>query len=149
MSVLPRSSPWGAVQKCEVYCEGIFEVSTAGHGGFMVRKNAADFLSAEARKYAINERNYLCFEEDCDAAIVIRELLDKKMWEIPDRYINKEQYEDNVNQSLKRWNPDYWDARQKRLPISERIKNGAAKAAEHNAEQSKTALKSKNAGVLE
>ena len=112
----PRSSPWGAVQHCEQLREGIFQVSTAGHGGIMVRRNEAAFLSPEALINAIKERNYLCYEEDCDASIALREMLDKGLWEIPDRITDKAGYEENINRSLRQWNPEYWEARQKRFP---------------------------------
>ena len=115
MSALPRTSPWGEVQKCEVLTDGVFLVSTASHGGIMVRKNATDFLSPEARKIALNERNYLSFEEDCEEAVVMRELLDKKLWTLPDRITDKAGYEDSINRSLLRDQPEYWEARQKRL----------------------------------
>jgi len=116
MSVIPYSSPWGEVQHSEKLIDGVFLVSTASHGGVMVRKNAFDFLSSEARKIALNERNYLCFEEDCDEAVVIRELLDKKLWDLPNRITDKAGYEDSINRSLVRWHPEYWETRQKTLP---------------------------------
>ena len=138
MSRLPRDSPWGAVQQCEQMIDGVFAVSTARHGGIMVRKNAADFLSADARKVAMNESNYLCYEEDCDNCVVMRELLDKQLWQIPDRISDKVKYEEMINQSLQYWNPEYWESRQKRLPITERLKDGADKAAVHNADATHT-----------
>ena len=117
MNRLPRLSPWGAIQKYEVMSDGVFQVSTHRHSGIMVRKNAADFLSPEARKSADSKGNYLCYEEDAGACIVIRELLDKKMWQIPNRFSNKAQYEDTINESLQKCYPEYWEARQKRLAI--------------------------------
>jgi hypothetical protein len=126
----------------------------------MVRKNAADFLSPEARKAAGTERNYLCYEEDAAASIVIRELLDKNMWQIPDRISNKPQYEDNINESLQSRNPEYWEGRQQRLapqaeppaaapgkPLAQpkpstlagRLEAGKAKAEAHNAERKTSA----------
>ena len=113
MSMMPRTSPWGEVQRCEKLIEGVFLVSTAGHGGVMVRKNAAGFLSPEARKVALNERNYLCFEEDCDEAVAMRELLDKKLWKPPDCIADKPGYEDAIDSSLQRWHPEYWEKREK------------------------------------
>jgi hypothetical protein len=102
--------------------EGVFLVSTASHGGVMVRRNAADFLSPEARKVAINERNYLCYEGGCDEAVVVRELLDKKLWVLPERMGDKARYEDSIDQSLQRWRPEYWQARQKAVQaISEAV----------------------------
>ncbi len=124
MSAYPRSSPWGAVQEYEKLIDGVFSVSTASHGGIMVRKNAADFLSPDAIRHgASKEGNYLCFEEDCCAQVVIRELLDKKLWQIPDRIANKARYEENIDRSLQQWQPEYWEARQKSLaafPTAER-----------------------------
>jgi hypothetical protein len=52
--------------------DGVFQVSTVRHGGIMVRKNAANFLSPEARKAGISDRNYLCYEKDTATFIVIR-----------------------------------------------------------------------------
>jgi len=97
--------------------DGVFLVSTAGHGGVMVRKNAAGFLSPEARSIALNERNYLCFEEDCDEAVVMRELLDKKLWVLPDRIADKAGYEDAIDRSLMQWHPGYWEYRQNRIAV--------------------------------
>jgi len=115
MSMTPRSSPWGEIQHCEKLIEGVFLVSTAGHGGVMVHKNVSSFLSPEAQELALNNLNYLCYEEDCDEAIVIRELLDKKMWILPDRISDKAGYEEVINHSLVKWHPEYWEVRQKRL----------------------------------
>ena len=132
MSGEPYNSPWGEVQHCEKMIEGVFLVSTAGHGGIMVRGNASGFLSDYAQSAALRGRHYLCFEEDCDEQIVLRELLDRKLWHLPDSIIDKSGYEEAVNRSLKRWHPDYWDARQKRLPMAERLRDGAGRAAEYN-----------------
>ena len=41
----PRESLWGEVQGCDVLCPGVFLVSTAGHGGTMISKEIASFLS--------------------------------------------------------------------------------------------------------
>lgn len=117
MSVFPRSSPWGAVQKCEELIEGVFSVSTAGHGGIMVRYAASEFLSSAALKCGFRENRSFCFEEDCTAQVVIRELLDKKLWQIPDRISDKAKYEDNINRSLMNWQPEYWEARQKSISV--------------------------------
>ena len=56
--------------------------------------------------------DYLCYEEDCDENIVLRELLDKKLWSIPDRIKDKAAFEENINKSLREYNPDYWRSRQ-------------------------------------
>ena len=135
MSPLPRNSPWGAVQHCEKLIAGVFLVSTASHGGVMVRPNAASFLSRDALRYgAFRENSFYCFEEDCCEPIVLRELLDKNLWQLPDRISDRAGYEDSINRSLQQWQPEYWDARQKRLPMAERLRDGADKAAGYNAE---------------
>lgn len=115
MSTLPRSSPWGEVQHCEELIDDVFLVSTASHGGIMVRYGASEFLSSEALKVAFRENRSFCFEEDCDEAVVLRELLDKKLWELPARISDKAGYEDSINRSLMQWHPEYWEARQKTL----------------------------------
>ena len=41
----PKYSMWGAVQHCEEWLEGVFSVSTAGHGGVLVTPEVAKLLS--------------------------------------------------------------------------------------------------------
>ena len=109
----PHSSPWGAIQHCEALCPGIFEVDTAGHGGVMVHERyAAGILSPEARSCGWRTHGYLCYEEDCDAAIVKRELMDKRLWE-PSHAKDKAAYSKVLDESLQHWNPEYWWAREK------------------------------------
>jgi len=121
--------------------DGVFLVSTAGHGGIMVRKSAADFLSSDARKIGANQRNYLCFEIGCAEHIVMRELLDKKLWQFPDRVAGESKLEETINCSLQQRHPAYWDARQKRLSLSDRLRGGVEKAAVHNAPSERTTTK--------
>ena len=45
-------------------------------------------------------------------SIVLRELLDKKLWEIPERIKDKAAFEENINITLRQYHPDYWRARQ-------------------------------------
>jgi len=159
MSALPRNSPWGEVQHCECLIDGVFLVSTASHGGVMVRKNAAGFLSQEARSIALNERNYLCFEEDCDEAVVIRELLDKKLWRLPDRISDKAGYKDAIDRSLMQWHPDYWEYRKQTFiasvaedsiapSLANRLGAGKAKAAAYIPATDKTAPQQHHAEVI-
>ena len=108
----PESSPWGKVQACDTLCPGVFLVSTASHGGTMVAKEVAAVLSTAAKKCGFQRNGYICFEEDAQESVVLRELLDKKLWKIPDRIKNKEKFEENINQSIRQYNPDYWRARQ-------------------------------------
>lgn len=109
----PKNSPWGKVQSCEEMLPGIYKVSTAGHGGIMVRSDMASTLSPAARKCGFREGGYLNFEEDCQAAVVMRELIDKKLWSIPSRVTDKGKWEESLNRSIQEHNPEYWQAREK------------------------------------
>lgn len=104
----PVGSPWGHVQVCEVLCPGVFLVSTASHGGIMVAKERTAILSPAARKCGDAHGGFLCFEEDCQDKVVLRELLDKKLWSIPDHISDKEAFEEYVDASIRQYNPQYW-----------------------------------------
>ena len=108
----PEKSPWGEVQHCETLCPGVFLVSAANHGGTMIAKDISAMLSPAARKCGFKQGDYLCFEEDSQEDVALRELLDKKLWAVPDRIRNKVAFEENINKSLRQYNPDYWRARQ-------------------------------------
>jgi len=108
----PTASPWGEVQNCDTLCPGIFMVYTSGHGGILVSKDMTAVLSPAAVKCGLRSGGYLCFEQDSQEAVVFRELLDKKLWAIPDRIKDKAAYEESINKSLREYNPDYWRTRQ-------------------------------------
>ena len=108
----PEKSPWGKVQTCDTLCPGVFLVSTASHGGTMIAKDMAAALSPAARKCGFKQGGYLCFEEDSQEDVALRELLDKKLWTVPDRIKDKAAFEENINQSVREYNPDYWRIRQ-------------------------------------
>lgn len=111
-----KFSPWGEVQTCEEIYPSIYDVTTAGHGGIMVAKDMAQqVLSREAIQCGFAENGYVCFEEDTQWAVVERELLDKKLWQIPDKIRDKAKYEEYLNDSLKTYNPDYWQSRNQNL----------------------------------
>ena len=121
----PNKSPWGAVQTCDTLCHGVFLVSTASHGGTMVSKEVAAFLSPAAKRCGFKRNGFVCFEEDSQESVVLRELLDKKLWQIPERIKDKAAFEEGINQSIRQYNPEYWRARQSGLE--------AAKAARREA----------------
>ena len=104
----PEKSPWGDVDSCDILCPGVFMVSTPGHGGTMVSKEVAAFLSPAALKCGMRANGFICYEEDCQESVVLRELLDKKMWCIPERIKDTAAFEENINESLRKYNPDYW-----------------------------------------
>ena len=127
----PRFSPWGDVQTCDTLCPGVFLVSTASHGGTMIAKDMEIALSPAARKCGFRQGGYLCFEEDSQESVALRELLDKKLWAVPDRIKDKAAFEENINKSIREYNPDYWRARQSGLEkIRARIEPAPAHAAE-------------------
>ena len=108
----PKSSPWGEVQTCDTLCPGVFLVSTASHGGTMVNKDMTAILSKAAQKCGAMYGGYLCFEEDSQESVVMRELLDKKLWSIPERVKDKAAYEERINESIREYNPEYWRSRE-------------------------------------
>lgn len=109
----PTSSPWGEVQDCDELCPGIFLVTTPGHGGIMVSPESAVCLSAAARKCGFRDGGNLWFEEDCQEQVVLRELLDKKLWEIPARVSDPAAFEKSLDRSIQTYQPEYWAAREK------------------------------------
>ena len=89
------NSPWGQVDyKTEVQ-EGVFFVSTPGHGGFMVHRSKE--LSDAAKNHAEVFGNFYCFEEDCMAKIVV--------WEL--KLFNERTSEEDVKRALVFWVPEY------------------------------------------
>ena len=122
----PKNSPWGKVDYCDALCPGVFLVSTEGHGGVMVAKDMEVMLSPAARKCGLRHSGFLCFEEDCDETIVLRELLDKKLWEIPDRVKDKAAFEEGIDKSLRDHHPDYWRSREKGRIQAPPVKTEAA-----------------------
>ena len=126
----PKTSPWGDVQTCDMLCPGVFLVNTASHGGTMVAKDMAAMLSTAARKCGFRQGDFLCFEEDCQENVVLRELLDKKLWNIPDRVRDKAAFEENINKSIREDNPEYWRARQAGLEKAPARQTAPARSAE-------------------
>lgn len=110
----PFYSPWGKVQECETLCPGAYSVSTPGHGGIMVRRELAEkVFRKEALDCGFIEGAYLCFEEDCDEPVALRELMDKGMYQAP---VNERfapgAYEVLINDSLQTFHPAYWQTRE-------------------------------------
>ena len=85
----PEKSPWGKGQTCVVLAPGVFLVSTASHGGTMVSKEVSAFLSPAAKRCDFKRGGHLCFEEDTQEDVVLRELLDKKLMIMQTFYINQ------------------------------------------------------------
>lgn len=109
----PDYSPWGDIQYDDELYTGVHMVSTASHGGIMIlREIVANLLDKDVQEYGFWFGGYLCFEEDCDAPIAIRELLDAGLYTAPvNDYFKPGEYEDCVNRSLQTWHPEYWNKR--------------------------------------
>ena len=114
---VPLYSPWGQVDYCEKICDGVYSVSTSSHGGIMVNQVAAySLFSTIALKHAFKDDIYYCFEEDCAAAIAIRELMDKSLFSPPvNEFYSPGEYEQLIDKSIQRWYPDYWADRENRI----------------------------------
>ena len=113
----PDDSPWGEIQTRETLCSGAYSISTAGHGGVMVRRELAEkVFRKEARECGFVEGAWLCYEEDCDGPVALRELMDKKLYQAPvNQYFRPGEYEAVINRSLQTYHPEYWQARAKDL----------------------------------
>ena len=95
------NTPWGNADQVDKLAKGIIQVGTPSHGGIGVKQDvAAEKLSAAARAEAINQHGHLWFEEDCDWAIVAREM--------PEMF--SERHRELAVESLKRWNERYLEA---------------------------------------
>lgn len=62
-------TPWGAVQTQRTLAEGIIQVSTAGHGGFVVSDSRLKAMPAKYKVNVYGRGRY--FEEDCEWALVV------------------------------------------------------------------------------
>ena len=118
----PPYSPWGEVQHCEKLCPGVYQVSTASHGGVMAKLSVASKLfSMAVRQYSFVEGGYLCFEEDCEAPVAIRELMDKGLYKAPvNQYYGPGEYEAAIDSSIQLYQPEYWAYRERKLHLLER-----------------------------
>lgn len=111
---MPRYSPWGKVDHCNVLCAGVFSVSTPSHGGIMTDPAIAmRVFSGKALEFCFREGGYVCFEEDCAATVALRELMDRGLYQAPvNEYWKPGEYGAVIDSSIQRWYPDYWAARE-------------------------------------
>ena len=112
MSYDPIFSPWGNIQTRRILCPGVFEISTASHGGIMAAKGAVSRIFSEAaQKCGFWERGYLCFEEDCDAQVALRELMDRGLFTAPvNQHFGPGEYSACIDDIIQLYHPDYWKA---------------------------------------
>jgi len=88
----------------------------------MVRRELAEkIFRKEALDCGFTEGAYLCFEEDCDEPVALRELMDKGMYQAP---VNERfapgAYEAVINSSVQIHHPEYWQAREKAISEQKR-----------------------------
>lgn len=110
----PCTSPWGKIDWMETLAPGIDMIGAEGHGGIMVSREASFMLTPTARKYGHWQGGYLCFEAHAEENIVLRELLDQKLWHIPDRIKDLKGFEADIDQRIQSGFPEYWKSREKR-----------------------------------
>lgn len=122
-------SPWGQIDEVVRIIPGIDLVSTPSHGGARVTREAAMLLSTPARKCGFRDGGYFWFEEDCCEQVVLRELMDKKLWAPPqDRVKDAAAFEAAIDRTLQTYQPEYWVAREK--AISRKAQKNRAKRAQ-------------------
>ncbi len=107
----PVYTPWGPADHTTFLQHGIFQVSTASHGGMMVsREQLGKYFSPRAQEVGFHWGGYHCYEEDCDAPVAIRELLDCNLYPTPDNY-DPGEFEEIIDRSIKQYHPEYWLSR--------------------------------------
>lgn len=136
----PTNSPWDEVQSCFTIANGIYSVSTAGHGGFMIAAELAPYiLSPEAIQAGYLYDGYYCYEEDSDKNIPLRELYDKGIIRQGDSYFTRsyvksdkpetkdkyvpfttlseeeqtafyKEWNNDLDEALRHWYGNYWQA---------------------------------------
>ena len=97
----------------------MYQVSTSGRGGVMARLGRASKLfSKAARAYSFVEGGYLCFEENCDSPVAIRELMDRGLYKAPvNQYYGPGEYEAAIDSSIQLYQPEYWAYRERKLRL--------------------------------
>jgi hypothetical protein len=99
----PKSSPWGSIQDKKELAPGIWQVSTAGHGGIKLsrERNAAvpEYMRVEGGWY----------EEDCEWSIaaVVHPIAFQRVVKIEGRP-DKTEF-DYAMDALKNWYPGYFE----------------------------------------
>jgi len=64
-------TPWEESQTVKQLAPGVLVVSTAGHGGLMLKAEAFDTLPPHIQKAAMRFGEYFCYEEDCAYGLVM------------------------------------------------------------------------------
>jgi hypothetical protein len=100
-----RMTPWGTSDSETEVVKGIIWCNTPSHEGFLVGKAVAKkLLTPAAQAVGRPFAQYLAYEGDCDAAIVMLELHATRdgFWNVTDECLIE---------SLSHWHPEYLAAR--------------------------------------
>lgn len=101
-------SPWGGIQHSAIIAKGLKQVVTAGHGGFMVTQNfAKKYLSDACIKLGEVYGNYLCYEEDCEWAILAYDIVDVFGDKMKREDVSLEEYKQSLIKTLSSYFPNY------------------------------------------
>jgi hypothetical protein len=77
------------------------------------RTAASRIFSKAAIKHSFRECGYVCFEEDCQAAVALRELMDRGLYAAPvNEYFAPGEFAACIDDSIRVFYPDYWKARE-------------------------------------
>lgn len=100
-------TPWGRSDFTYAGPQGVYSVSTPGHGGVLVGRVAQRDLSPQARKIGKPFGNFLAFEEDCDWAAVGYE---HPEWLLGayDPSMTSAYLRELAEQTLRAWHPEYF-----------------------------------------
>ncbi len=97
---------WGYTDHQQKLAEGVYSVTTPGHGGIIVKASLANrYLSETAKSYSDLEYGWYHFEEDCLWAVFAKEnpsLFTKKEIKLADDTI-LEYYPELISERLAKW----------------------------------------------
>lgn len=95
------NTPWGKSDSTTKVMRGLSFVTTPSHGGFMItRKLASEILSQAAILEGRICGQYLAYEEDCDAEVIL--------WEVKKaRDLTPSHSEEQIRRSLSAWHVPY------------------------------------------
>lgn len=100
------NTPWGQSDYEKKYRRGVTLVGTPSHGGFMIAEGTArELLTPAAQAEGQRFCGYLCYEEDCDAAIILYELPETR------EGFTSDVSDKALHHSLSYWNTQYLRAR--------------------------------------
>lgn len=95
-------SPWGPITGQKSLIRGIRSIWTSRGGGIMVTEVAAKkYLTNAAIIRGYCWGKYICYDQNAEAAIVLKELIEKGV------FTTSEQFENKINEKINKSYPDY------------------------------------------